>query len=153
MQRGRPLTLQATIKLPTAGDDPADPSAHQLTDFILLVNMFRPFDEALTSMWNKTRGHLSTQYTAGLQKQLNELAQSYLCQDASFNDLRMNQQWLKNTVWQLTNGAVNSGDDSMSYQYPVDMARQLLMSMASQFPGQGMELMNSGLVRTPMIGS
>jgi hypothetical protein len=152
IQRGRPLTLQATIKLPTAADDPADPLAHQLSSFILLVNLFRPFDEALTSTWNKTRGHLSAQYVTGLQKQLNELAQSYLCQDSNFNDLRTNQQWLKNTVWQLTNGVVNNGEDSMSYQYPVDMARQLLMSMASQFPGQGMELMNSGLM-DKLIGS
>lgn len=146
IQRHRPLTLQATIKLPTAGDDPSEPHQHQLSGFITLVNLFRPFDEALTSTWNKTRGHLSAQYIAGLQKQVNELAQSYACQDPNFNDLRTNQQWLKNTVWQLTNGAVNGGDDSMSYQYPVDLARQLLMSMASQFPGQGMELMNSGLV-------
>lgn len=78
-----------------------------------------------------------------LQKQLNELVQSYLCQDSSFSDVHTNQQWLKNTVWQLTNG---SSDDSMAFQYPANMSRDLLMSMASQFPGQGMELLNSGLV-------
>lgn len=141
------MTLKASIKLPTVGDDPADPLAHQLNGFVLMVNLFRPFDEALTSTWNKTRSQLSVQYITGLQKQLSDLVQGYLCQDSNFADLRTNQQWLKNTVWQLTNGVVNNGDDSISYQYPVDMARQLLMSMASQFPGQGMELMNSGLVR------
>jgi hypothetical protein len=37
--------------------------------------------------------------------------QSYLCQDANFTDAHMNQQWLKSTIWQLTNGAVSGGND------------------------------------------
>lgn len=148
IQRQRPLTLQATINLPALGDDPSDPLAHQLHSFILLVNLLRPFDDAFTAIWNKTRSHLSLQYTSGLQKQLSELMQSYACQDSNFADVRTNQQWLKNTVWQLSNrvGAPSGGDDSISYQYPMDMSRELLMNMASQFPGQGMELLNSGLV-------
>ncbi|KAK5996156.1 putative sucrose utilization SUC1-like protein [Cladobotryum mycophilum] len=147
IQRQRPLTLQATINLPTLGDDPTDPLAHQLNGFILLVNLFRPFDDAFMTTWNKTRSHLSAQYVSGLQKQLNELAQSYICQDSSFNDLNANQQWLKSTVWQLSNGVVNGPtEDSMSFQYPMNMSRELLMNMASQFPGQGMELLNSGLL-------
>ncbi|KOS22522.1 putative sucrose utilization protein SUC1 [Escovopsis weberi] len=145
IQRQRPLTLQATINLPTLSDDPADPLAHQLDGFILLVNLFRHFDDAFMATWNKTRGHLSPQYVSNLQKQLNELTQSYLCQDSSYDDLHLNQQWLKNTVWQLNNGVVNSPEQE-SFQYPMAISRELLMNMASQFPGQGMELLNSGLL-------
>ncbi|KFA76504.1 hypothetical protein S40288_01569 [Stachybotrys chartarum IBT 40288] len=144
LQRGRPLTLQATINPPTLGDDPTDPLAHQLNGFLLLVDLYRPLDDAFTATWNKTRGHLSSQYISGLQKQLQDLAQSYMCQDSNFSDLRTNQQWLKNTTWQLT--STGNGDEPMGFQYPMNLARELLMNLASQFPGSGMELINSGLI-------
>ena len=143
IQRNRPLTLQATINLPTVSDDPSDPLSHQLSGFVVLANLFKPFDDAFVNTWSKARGNLSAAHVTGLQKQLNDLVQSYLCQDSSFTDVHTNQQWLKNTVWQLTNGA---SDESMSFQYPQNISRDLLMSMAAQFPGQGMELLNSGLV-------
>ncbi|KAH6603171.1 c6 zinc finger domain containing [Trichoderma cornu-damae] len=154
IQRQRPLTLQATINLPTLRDDPTDPLSHQLNGFILLVNLFRPFDDAFTSTWNKTRSHLSSQYIANLQKQLGDLARSYLCQDSSWNDVRTNQQWLKSTVWQLSNGVVaGATEEPMSFQYPMNISRELLMNMASQFPGQGMELLNSGLLEKLIEGA
>ena len=143
IQRNRPLTLQATINLPTVNDDPSDPLAHQLNGFVVLANLFKPFDDAFVNTWSKARANLSTAHVTGLQKQLGELVQSFLCQESNFSDLHTNQQWLKSTVWQLTNGA---SDESMSYQYPTNISRDLLMSMAAQFPGQGMELLNSGLV-------
>lgn len=147
LQRSRPLTLQATINLPTVNDDMTDPLAHQLNGFVVLSNLFKPFDDTFNNTWSKARHNLSPQYLSGLQKQLTDLVQSYLCQDANFTDAHTNQQWLKSTIWQLTNGAVSGGnDDSMSYQYSGNMSRDLLMSMASQFPSQGMELLNSGLI-------
>ncbi|RCI16081.1 hypothetical protein L249_1830 [Ophiocordyceps polyrhachis-furcata BCC 54312] len=133
LQRQRPLSLQATIDPPTLGDDPSDAQAHQLGSFILLVNLYRPFDDAFTASWSNTRSRLSSQYLNNLQKQLNELAQSYACQDSNFNDIHSNQRWLKNTVWQL-NGS--GGDDSMSFQYPIHMSRDLVASMAAQLPVQ-----------------
>ncbi|KAL6856321.1 C6 zinc finger domain-containing protein [Trichoderma novae-zelandiae] len=147
VQRQRPLTLQATISLPTLGDDPHDPLAHQLNGFILLVNLFQPFDDAFTSAWNKTRGHLSPQYISKLQKEHNELVQAYICRDSSWDDVATNQEWLKNTVWQLSNRAVgNNAEQPFGFQHPVNMSREMLMNMASHFPGQGMELLKSGLI-------
>jgi hypothetical protein len=147
LQRSRPLTLQATINLPTVNDDMTDPLAHQLNGFVVLSNLFKPFDDTFSNTWNKARHNLSPQHLSGSQKQLTDIVQSYLCQDANFTDVHINQQWLKSTIWQLTNGNVNGGsDDSLSYQYSGNMSRDLLMSMASQFPNQGMELLNSGLI-------
>ncbi|KAL0932873.1 C6 zinc finger protein [Colletotrichum truncatum] len=144
IQRQRPLTLQATINPPNSADDPSDPLSHQLNSFIMLVNLFRPFDDAFTAVWNKTRSNL---YVSNLQKQLNEVLPTYLCQDGQLSDLRTNQQWLKTTVWQLTHGSMNSqNEENMNFSYPVDMSRELLMNLASHFPGQGMELMGSGLI-------
>ncbi|WQF89839.1 hypothetical protein CDEST_14853 [Colletotrichum destructivum] len=144
IQRQRPLTLQASINPPNSADDPSDPLSHQLNSFIMLVNLFRPFDDAFTTVWNKTRSNL---YVATLQKQLNEVLPTYLCQDGQLSDLRTNQQWLKSTVWQLTHGNMNSqNEENMNFNYPVDLSRELLMTLASHFPGQGMELMGSGLI-------
>ncbi|PFH61076.1 hypothetical protein XA68_18284 [Ophiocordyceps unilateralis] len=131
LQRQRPLSLQATINPPTLGDDPNDAQAHQLGSFVLLVNLYRPFDDAFTAAWSQTKGRLSSQYINTMQKQLNDLVQSYACQDGNFNDIHHNQRWLKSIVWQLTSGVDGSGDDSMSFQYPM---RELLASMASQLP-------------------
>lgn len=142
------MTLQATINLPTVSDDPSDAMSHQINGFISMVNLFRPFDSALLGTWNKTRSTLSAQYLTGLQKQLVELVQSYQCQDSNITDLHINQQWLRNTVWQLTNNNVGS-DENVPFQYPVDMARELLVNMASQFSNQANELINVGLVRHP----
>jgi hypothetical protein len=147
LQRQRPLTLQATINPPTIADDPTDPLAHQLNSFITLVNLFRPFDDALIATWMKSRASISDQYVTGLQKQLNDLVQTYVMQDSSFNDLSTNQRWLKHTAWQLTNGVVSgNGDDSISFQYPMNLSRDLLASMAAHFPGNGMDVMGSGLI-------
>ncbi|KAF3809675.1 putative transcriptional regulatory protein [Colletotrichum gloeosporioides] len=145
IQHQRPLTLQATIQPPNSADDPSDPLSHQLNSFIMLVNLFHPFDDAFTAVWNKTRSNL---YVSNLQKQLNEVLPTYLCQDGQLSDLRTNQQWLKTTVWQLTHGSMNSqNEESMNnFQYPVDLSREMLMNLASHFPGQGMELMGSGLI-------
>ncbi|KFA53371.1 hypothetical protein S40293_09394 [Stachybotrys chartarum IBT 40293] len=144
LQRGRPVTLQATINPPTLSDDLTDPLAHQLNGFLLLVDLYRPLDDAFTAAWNKTRGHLSLQYISGLQKQLQDLAQSYICQDSNFTDLLTNQQWLKNTTWQLA--STGNGDGPMGSQYPLNLARELSVNLASQFPGSGMELINSSLI-------
>ncbi|KAH0493442.1 hypothetical protein TgHK011_000110 [Trichoderma gracile] len=147
IQRQRPLTLQATIALPSPADDPHDPFAHQLSGFILLVNLFQPFDDAFTNAWNKTRGHLSPQYISKLQKEHDELMQGYMCRDPSWDNVASNQDWLKSTVWQLTNRVVgNNAEQPFGFQHPVNMSREMLMNMASHFPGQGMELLKSGLI-------
>ncbi|PHH75854.1 hypothetical protein CDD80_2019 [Ophiocordyceps camponoti-rufipedis] len=136
LQRQRPLTLQATINPPTIADDPSDAQAHQLGSFLLLVNLYRPFDNAFTAAWSQTKGRLSSQFLNTLQKQLNDVVQSYACQDVNFHDIHHNQRWLKAMVWQLTSGVDGAGDDSMSFQYPSHMSRELLASMASQLPVQ-----------------
>lgn len=144
IRRGRPLTLQPTIELPTVSEDPNDKLALQLDGFVILADLFKSYDDAFVNTWKKAQANLAAPHISRLQKQLDELVPSYLCQDSTFADPHANQQWLKNTVWQLTNRAA---DDSMSLQYTARISRDLLVSMAGQFPGQGMELLNSGLVR------
>lgn len=139
LQRHRPLTLQATINLPTLADDPSDSSAHRLNGFFLLINVFRPFDDTVLNMWNKTRSDCSSPYLIALGKQLGEMLPAYKNRDAQMTDLARNQQWLKNLVWQFTAvKGMTPNNDSMSFQYPMETPPELLQ-MASSFAPQGME--------------
>ncbi|KAI2775765.1 fungal-specific transcription factor domain-containing protein [Daldinia loculata] len=146
LQRGRPLTLQASINLPTMTDDPTDPLAPQLNGYILLVNLFRPFDDMFITFWNKTRSESSPSYLSALQKQFSDMIPPYM--NVQDSDLRANQQWLKTITWHLSmqNGCSPQGSqDQMQLQYPIDMTRDL-MSMTSQFQTQSTELLGMPLV-------
>ncbi|OTB00419.1 hypothetical protein M426DRAFT_26562 [Hypoxylon sp. CI-4A] len=146
LQRGRPLTLQASINLPTMSDDPTDPLAHQLNGYLLLVNLFRPFDDLFVTLWNKTRSESSPSYLSALQKQFSDMIPPYM--NVQETDLRANQQWLKTITWHLSmqNGCVPQGSqDQMQMQYPIDISRDL-MSMTSQFSTQSTELLGQPLV-------
>ncbi|KAH8768581.1 fungal-specific transcription factor domain-containing protein [Hyaloscypha finlandica] len=150
LQRHRPLSLQATITLPTQNDDPSDIQSHHLTGFLHLVNLFRPFDEGFVALWNKTRTDCSPAYLAALQKQLSDALPAYLnSTENQTADLRTSQQWLRTMVWQLSmqNGYLSSNcdDPSMSFQYPVDISRDLV-SMTSQFSQSSMEVHGIGLI-------
>jgi hypothetical protein len=150
LQRHRPLSLQATITLPTQNDDPSDTQAQHLHGFLHLVNLFRPFDDGFVALWNKTRTDCSPAYLGALQKQLNDALPTYLnSTENQTADLRTSQQWLRTMVWQLSiqNGCLSSGHDdpSMTFQYPVEIARDLV-SMTSQFSQQSMEVHGIGLV-------
>ncbi|KAI0001385.1 hypothetical protein F4779DRAFT_604225 [Xylariaceae sp. FL0662B] len=146
LQRGRPLTLQASINLPTMTDDPTDPLSPQLNGFILLVNLFRPFDDTVISLWNKTRNESSPSYINALQKQFSDIIPPYMSVQES--DLRTNQQWLKTLTWHLSmqNGCIpQNSQDQMQMQYPIDISRDLV-SMTSQFSTQSTELLGTPLV-------
>lgn len=134
------MTLQATIQPPSSQDDPSDPQAHELNNFIMLVKLFHSFDDPLTASWTKTRGSLPTQHSNGLQKQLNEMLPNYLCQDGQLAELHINQQWLKTTHWQLTNSRIAShSGDGIDWQMPQDLSRELRNKLTAHFPGQGIE--------------
>ncbi|KAJ6437056.1 c6 zinc finger domain containing [Purpureocillium lavendulum] len=137
IQLCRPLTLQAAIGLPTVECGRADPFVQHVDNYSLLVNLFHPFDNSTTGLWNKTLSHLSHQYMTGLRSQLHELAQSYIYQDTDFNDTQANQQWLRRMIWQFTNGMIM--DSSVA-------TIELLTHMASQFPGLADELLCAGLI-------
>ncbi|KAG9239272.1 fungal-specific transcription factor domain-containing protein [Amylocarpus encephaloides] len=151
IQRHRPLSLQATIRLPTENDDPSDPQAHHLTGFLDLIKLFKPFDEAFVALWNKTRTDCSPPYLAMLQQQLNDALPAYLgSTENQTADLMTSRQWLKTMVWQLSiqNGCLSSSHDdpSMTFNYPVEIARDLI-SLTKQFSQQSMEVHGIGLIQ------
>ncbi|CAJ2510463.1 Uu.00g132720.m01.CDS01 [Anthostomella pinea] len=144
LSRGRPLTLPASISLPTMTDDPTDPLAHQLNGYLLLVNLFRPFDDTFIALWNKTRGECSPSYLGALQKQFSDLIPAYM--NGQEADVRTVQQWLKAITWQISmqHGCMpQNNQDQLHYQ--VDMSRDI-NSVTSQFQTQSLETLGVPLV-------
>jgi hypothetical protein len=119
-------------------DDTTDPLAHQLNGHLLLVDLFRPFDDTFMMLWNKTRSECAPSYLAALQKQLSEMHLPY----GADADIRANQSWLQTVAWHLSvqNGMSPGSDDMSSYQYPIDMSRDLA-SVTSQFSTQSTEVL------------
>lgn len=149
LQKHRPLTLHATIGLPTV--DVENPNA--TTGFIHLVNLYRPFDDTFIGLWNKSRSDCSTYWLARLQQQLTEALPNHLkTTDSQAADLRTSQQWLRTMVWQLsiTNGFISSTspDKSLTFQYPIEIAQDLV-AVTTRLPKQSMEVHGIGLVSVP----
>ncbi|KAH8879578.1 hypothetical protein GQ53DRAFT_29771 [Thozetella sp. PMI_491] len=147
LQRQRPLTLQASINLPTLKDDPSDPLAHQLNNFILQLTVFRPYDEATTALWNRTKGEYAPTFIQALQKQLQEVLPPYLNEtQAQLAELQMNQSWLKNMIWQLGVATGNASDtNAMQYQYTMDISRELLPMVSHLSASLGNVALQQGL--------
>ena len=148
LQRHRPLSLHATIELPTLTEDPSD--SRTIEGFLHLINLFRPFDDTFIGLWNKARNDCSTPWLAHLQKQLTEaLPATINVTDSQAADLRTTQQWLRTMVWQLaiTNGYLSStsSDSSMTFHYPIEIARDLVADL-SCLPLSSMEVHGIGLV-------
>jgi hypothetical protein len=102
------------------------------------------------ALWNKARTDCSPAYLSALQKQLTEALPAYLNSTENQEaDLRTSQQWLRTMVWQLSiqNGCLSSSSDdpSMTFQYPVEIARDLI-TITSQFSRHSMEVHGIGLV-------
>ncbi|KAL8924681.1 MAG: hypothetical protein Q9172_002583 [Xanthocarpia lactea] len=146
LQKHRPLTLHATINLPSVAEDPSKPIA----GFIHLVNLYRPFDDTFIGLWNKSRTDCSTFWLANLQTQLLQALPAVLDgTEAQAADLRTSQHWLRTIVWQLsiTNGFLSSTstDSSMTFGYPIEIAKDLV-AVTSQLSQRSMEVHGVGLI-------
>ncbi|KAK4547028.1 hypothetical protein LTR36_001249 [Oleoguttula mirabilis] len=148
LQQHRPLTLHATINLPTLDEDPAE--TLELNGFIHLVNLFRPFDDSFVGLWNRAKTGCTTQWVAQMQQQLADALPAYLqSTESQAVDLRCSQQWLRTMVWQLSisHGFLSSAaaENAMSFKYPIEISRDLVAS-TSQFSQQAMEVHGIGLI-------
>lgn len=111
------------------------------------MNLFRPFDDAFTTTWNKIRDNLPAAHLHSLQKQFVDIMPSFLnFGNSQLEDLRANHQWIKTLTWHLSmaNGNVNSnGDDSVGYQYAANLISSLLSGGSSL---QGSNTITASLV-------
>ncbi|KAF2141654.1 uncharacterized protein K452DRAFT_308737 [Aplosporella prunicola CBS 121167] len=148
LHKHRPITLDATIELPTMDEDPTE--RVQLSGFLHLINLYKPFDHTFIGLWNKVRTGCLPAWLAQMQQQLSEALPTYLeSTEVQAVDLRTSQQWLRTMVWQLSisHGFISSmaTDNTMSFKYPIEIARDLI-TMSSQFSQQAMEVHGVGLI-------
>ncbi|PSK57941.1 hypothetical protein B9Z65_9143 [Elsinoe australis] len=148
LQRHRPLTLYSTIQLPSMEEDPSE--TVELSGFLHLVQLFRPFDDTFVGVWNKTREGCTTDWLVQLQKQLSSALPSYIqSTETQAVDLRMSQQWLKTMIWQLSisQGYLSSqaSDQSMTFNFPIELSRDMVAA-ASNFSQMAMEVHGIGLI-------
>lgn len=148
LQQRRPLTLHATINLPAMDEDPSE--TVELSGFLHLVNLFRPFDDTFVGLWNKARTGATPAFFAHLQQQLSDALPAYLqSMETQAVDLRCSQQWLKTMVWQLSisHGFLSStaADNAMSFTFPIEISRDLVTA-TSAFSQQSMEVHGIGLI-------
>lgn len=148
LQQHRPLTLHATINLPTLDEDHSE--TVELNGFIHLVNLFRPFDDTFVGLWNKSREGATPQFFSQLQQQLSDALPTYLrSAESQAVDLRCSQQWLRTMVWQLSisHGFLSStaAENAMSFRFPIEVSRDLVVA-ASSFSQHSMEVHGIGLI-------
>lgn len=155
LERHRPLTLHATIELPTLNDEPSEAST--ISGFLHMINLFRALDDTFIGLWNKERHECSTSWLANLQQQLSDaLPPNLNSTESQAADIRISQQWLRTMVWQLsiTNGYLSSSspDSSMTFKYPIEIARDLAKDI-SILSLQSMEVHGIGLVSQKLLES
>lgn len=148
LQQHRPLTLYPTINPPTLDEDPTE--AVELSGFIHLVNLFRPFDDTFVGLWNKTKSGCTADFLAQLQQQLSDGLPDYIhSTESQAVDLRCSQQWLRTVVWQLSIGhgflSSSTSDTAMSFKFPIDISRDLVAA-TSHFSQAAMEVHGIGLI-------
>ncbi|PNS20459.1 Transcriptional activator protein acu-15 [Sphaceloma murrayae] len=148
LQRHRPLTLYSTIQLPSVDEDPTE--TVELSGFLHLVQLFRPFDDTFVGIWNKSREGCTTEWLIQLQQQLSSALPAYLqSTETQAVDLRVSQQWLKTMIWQLSisQGYLSSQapDSSMTFNFPIELSRDMVAA-ASTFSKMAMEVHGIGLV-------
>ena len=147
MQAQKPLTLHATISLPTS-ETPEE--AETLIGFLRLVALFKPFDETFVGLWNQTTQGCTAEWIVLLHKQLAEALPSYLNNtETQLVDLETSQIWLRTMVWSLSIRhkllSSSATQQPMTFTYPLELSRSLLVQ-SSRFSKQAMEVHGIGLV-------
>ncbi|KAL2061209.1 hypothetical protein VTL71DRAFT_7482 [Oculimacula yallundae] len=147
LQRHRPLTLQLTINLPTV--DPG-PEATILSGFLDLVSLFQHFDEPFMNVWNTAGSDSSPQALIQLQDALKTASPDNSDRtEIQQADLRVSRQWLRTLVWQLcvSKGLLSSqsSNESMSFQYPISIARDVVL-VARSLPVKAFEANGVGIL-------
>jgi hypothetical protein len=148
MERHRPLSLHATIELPSADEIPAE---HEIiSGFLHLINLYRHIDDDFIGLWNKTKSECSTAWLADLQqKLLDALPPKLMSTESQAADILTTQHWLRTMVWQLSimNGYLSSSsaDSSMTFQYPIEIAKDLIRDI-NALSQDSMEVHGVGLI-------
>ena len=119
--------------------------------FMHLVQLYLYFDEIFLGSWNETSLGSSVDSLLNLESQLQKtISVGMDLPEVQMADLLVSQQWLRLVVWQLSTklGLLSSTSvhESMTFQYPISIARDLTISTWN-ISQQSMEIHGIGLVK------
>lgn len=123
----------------------------ELSGFLHLIILFKPFDDAFVGLWNQSVQGTNPGWIVDLQKQLAGALPRYLSStETQAVDLKTSQHWLQVMIWQLSIShrllSSAASDASLTFHYPVELSRSLLAE-TSTFPRQSMEVHGIGYVK------
>lgn len=131
LQRHRVPTLQKSIAQP---HQDSDPQAKIIPGLSALISLFAPFNNDFFALWNHSSraSTTSAELLVRLQRMLlYTLPSTSGCNESQLADLLVSREWLKIMVWQLcvsnTMLSSSSDDESMSFKYPVTIAREVIL--------------------------
>lgn len=150
MRRHRPLTLLVSPSSPSISGLPQE---LQTSGFTYLVKLYQPFDEIFLGSWNHTSSATSIASVLALETHLQQtISVGMKMSEIQLADLLVSQQWLRLIVWQLAMklGYLSSSSkhESLSFRYPVNIARDLMIS-TWPIAVHSMEIHGLGLVSLP----
>lgn len=126
----RPITLHITSETPQI--DTSDPS---LAGFWSLASLFRPIDTSFVSLLNRETFAIAParESLAYVELAVNSaLRPTMELHDTQKANLRVTQLWLRIIIWQLRLHlgylTEESQQASLTYQYPVEVAKDLMLS-------------------------
>ncbi|KAH8175330.1 RING-4 protein [Sarocladium implicatum] len=126
----RPITLHITSETPQI--DTSDPS---LVGFWSLASLFRPIDTSFVSLLNRETFAIAParESLAYVEMAVNTaLRPTMELHDTQKANLRVTQLWLRIIIWQLRLHlgylTEESQQSSLTYQYPVEVAKDLMLS-------------------------
>ncbi|EXJ91572.1 hypothetical protein A1O3_00120 [Capronia epimyces CBS 606.96] len=131
IERHRPLSLHATIDLPTAQGAAEE---QIISGFLHLASLFRYIDDTFMTLWNKAKGKCTAVWLSQLQHQLSSTLPSQLeTTESQVVDIKITLHWLRIMVWQLSiaSGRLSSSspDPSLTFKFPVQVARDLIQDV------------------------
>lgn len=114
-----------------------------------MAELFRPVDDSFIALWNRASSECASSTLVQLQARLQDTVPASLdIGETQLANIRVSQQWLRVTVWQLCTmlGFLSSeaAHESLAFRYPLKIAQDLAIS-TWKLPIHSMQMHGIGL--------
>ncbi|KAH6133512.1 hypothetical protein HBI68_253050 [Parastagonospora nodorum] len=142
LRKHRPMSLHATMQPPLFDEEPSD--GFIAVGLKPLIALYKAVDNTFIGLLGGVPTDENPAWFIQVNTQLSEVVPTYLeCDEVQGIEVRITQQWLKATVWQLyvCQGPVSSvtNVNCMTIKYSIEILRELL-SLTHQLSAQVMDV-------------
>lgn len=114
-----------------------------------MAELFKPIDDNFIALWNRASSNCASITLVQLEERLRTTVPASLdIPETLLANIRVSQQWLRVTVWQLCTmlGFLSSeaANESLTFRYPLQIARDLAIS-TWKLPLHSMQMHGIGL--------